>query len=115
MRIGNQSHILIFVHADITKITFIFIIVNIIGTAFTTAGLFFFHNDFRPSCKFFYFLSGEVGQNRKDLCGDSDVAEMITCIYELESKNLYVVRADDFYLDDVFIGEREEEEESESE
>ena len=35
MRIGNQSHILIFVHADITKITFIFIIVNIIGTAFT--------------------------------------------------------------------------------
>lgn len=66
--------------------------------------------------KFSYFPSGVVGQNRKDLCGDSDVAEMITCTHELESKNLYVVRADDPYLDDVLlIGEREEEEEPESE
>ncbi|CAD5312626.1 unnamed protein product [Arabidopsis thaliana] len=63
--------------------------------------------------KFSYFPSGEVGQNRKDLCGDSDVAEMITCTHELESKNLYVVRAADHYLDDVLIGEREEEEEPE--
>jgi len=65
--------------------------------------------------KFSYFPSRKVGQNRKDLCGDSDVAEIITCTYELESKNLYVVRANDPYLDGVLIGEREEEEEPESE
>ncbi|CAD5314736.1 unnamed protein product [Arabidopsis thaliana] len=53
--------------------------------------------------------------NRKELCGDYDVAEMINNTYELESMNLYVVRVDDPYLDDVLVGEEEEEEEPENE
>ena len=49
--------------------------------------------------KLSYFPSGVVDQNKKDLCSDIDVAEMLTFSSELESMNLYVVRADDPFLD----------------
>jgi len=65
--------------------------------------------------KFSYFPSGSEDHNRKELCGDYDVAEMINNTYELESMNLYVVRVDDPYLDDVLVGEEEEEEEPKNE
>ncbi|XP_048603597.1 uncharacterized protein LOC106426549 [Brassica napus] len=64
--------------------------------------------------KLSYFPSGVVDQNKKDLCSDIDVAEMLTFSSELESMNLYVVRADDPFLDDVLVGGDEEEEEPES-
>ena len=51
--------------------------------------------------KLSYFPSGIVDQNKKDLCSHIDVAEMLTFSSELESMNLYVVRADDPFLDDV--------------
>ena len=61
-------------------------------------------------CKFAYFPSRIMGQNRKDVSTDSDVIEMIQCSQEIESLNLYVVREDDPYLDDVLIGDDVEEE-----
>jgi len=64
--------------------------------------------------KLSYFPSGIVDQNKKDLCSHIDVAEMLTFSSELESMNLYVVRADDPFLDDVLVGGDEEEEEPES-
>ena len=63
--------------------------------------------------KLSYFPYGVVDQNRKDICSDIDVAEMLSFSSDLESMNLYVVRADDPYLDDVLIGGDEEEEEPE--
>uniref|UniRef100_A0A1J3EC82 Uncharacterized protein n=2 Tax=Noccaea caerulescens TaxID=107243 RepID=A0A1J3EC82_NOCCA len=64
--------------------------------------------------KFSHFPSGEVGVNRKDLESDRDVMEMLSLGNELESVNLYCVRADDPYLDDVLTGEEEEEEEDDN-
>ena len=64
--------------------------------------------------KFSYFSSKE-DYNRKELSTDIDVAEMINCIQELESMNLNVVRDDDPYLEDVLVGEEEEEDEEEPE
>ena len=64
--------------------------------------------------KFSYFPSRE-DNSRKELCGDADVAEMINCTHGLKSMNLYVVRDDDPYLEDVLVGEEEEEEEPEYE
>ena len=60
---------------------------------------------------FSYFQNGVVGENRKELYGDSDVEEMIRGSVEVESLNLYVVREDDPYLEDVLLGEVGEEEE----
>lgn len=64
--------------------------------------------------KFSYFSSGIVDQSRKDVCYDRDVVEMVNASTELESINIFVVRADDPYLDDVLIGGQEEEEEPRS-
>ncbi|XP_013634591.1 PREDICTED: uncharacterized protein LOC106340253 isoform X2 [Brassica oleracea var. oleracea] len=44
----------------------------------------------------------------------SDVVEMVSAFTELESVNIFAVRADDPYLDDVLIGGDEEEEEQKS-
>ena len=64
--------------------------------------------------KFSYFQSGIVDRSRKDVCCDTDVVEMVNTTTELESINLFVVRGDDPYLDDVLIGGDEEEEEPKS-
>lgn len=61
--------------------------------------------------KFSYFPSGVVDDNRAELYDDGDVIEMIRISHETESMNLYVVREDDHVLDDVLVGEVEEEEE----
>ena len=52
-----------------------------------------------------------VDDNRMELYDDGDVIEMIRISHETESMNLYVVREDDPVLDDVLVGEVEEEEE----
>lgn len=62
--------------------------------------------------KFSYFPSGIEDRNRKELSCDLDVVEMLNYSQDLESMNLFVVRADDPYLKDVFIGEVEEEPEN---
>ncbi|KAL0705064.1 hypothetical protein Bca4012_071489 [Brassica carinata] len=48
--------------------------------------------------KFFYSPSGIVDHSRKDICCDTDVVEMVNASSELESINLFVVRADDQFL-----------------
>lgn len=63
--------------------------------------------------KFSYFPSG-IDQNRKDVTCDTDVVEMVNALNEIDCVNIYVVRADDPYLDDVLIGGDEEEEEPKS-
>ena len=63
--------------------------------------------------KFTYFPNGVIGDDRIELLDDGDVREMIRVTQEIESMNLYVVREDDPFLDDVLHGEVEEEEEPE--
>ena len=63
--------------------------------------------------KFSYFPYGVVDQ-RKDVCSDTDVVEMVNASSELENIIFFHVRADDPYLDDVLIGGDEEEEEQKS-
>ncbi|KAG2285462.1 hypothetical protein Bca52824_045066 [Brassica carinata] len=61
--------------------------------------------------RFSYFRKD---QSKKDVCSDTDVVEMVSAFTELESVNIFAVRADDPYLDDVLIGGDEEEEEQKS-
>ena len=61
--------------------------------------------------RFSYFPSGVVDGNRMELYDDGDVRMMVRSSQEIESMNLYVVREDDPFLDDVLLGEVEEEEE----
>lgn len=65
--------------------------------------------------KFSYFPNGAVGGNRVALVANSDVEDMIRCIQDVDSLNVYVVREDDPCLDDVLVGNVEEEEEQENE
>lgn len=60
--------------------------------------------------KFSYFPSGVVNDNRMELYDDGDVRKMMSSSQEIEIMNLYVVREDDPFLDDVLVGEVEEEE-----
>lgn len=60
--------------------------------------------------KFSYFPSGVVDDNRMELYDDGDVRKMMSSSQEIEIMNLYVVREDDSFLDDVLVGEVEEEE-----
>ena len=67
-------------------------------------------------CEVSYFPSRAVGAaDRVDLVADNDVENMIRCLDDVDSMNIYGVREDDPYLDDVLLGNVEEEEEQESE
>ena len=66
-------------------------------------------------CEVSYFPSRAVGAaDRVDLVADNDVENMIRCLDDVDSMNIYGVREDDPYLDDVLVGNVEEEEEQES-